>query len=94
MFVDEPIILTEFIKPICLWQESFDLNPTEGVVAGWGLSEHFENTHKNIPKQLKIPIVDQEECFLKNYQFARIGSKRTFCGGARDGSGPCSGNKL
>jgi Trypsin len=42
---------------------------------------------------LKVPIKSQEDCFIKNPEFTLVASKRTFCGGSRDGStGPCIGD--
>lgn len=34
----------------------------------------------------------KEECLRSNADFVQITSNRTFCGGSRDGSGPCNGD--
>lgn len=81
---------TKFIRPICLWKGTTEPDVDEGWVAGWGKSENTKD-HDNTPKQLKIPVKDQEDCFLESPEFAKMSSRRTFCGGSRDGAGPCTG---
>lgn len=59
---------------------------------GWGLTER--GTISNLPMFISLPVVDDGECFRKNYALARISSKSTFCVGDASRSVPCQGNIL
>lgn len=82
--------LSNVIKPICMAPN--ELKSSEGYIAGWGKSEDETKPHENIPKQLKIPIVANDVCFLANSGLVNIASARTICGGTRNNSGPCYGD--
>ena len=82
LIMEDEILYTKYIRPICL--SLTELAAKEGYVTGWGKSEDTSKTHENLPKQIKIPILENEDCFLENHKFSFISSKRTFCGGARD----------
>ena len=87
---EDEIPYTKYIRPICLAQT--ELMAIEGYVAGWGESEDRSKVHENLPKQIKIPIHANEFCFLESVEFTKISSLRTFCGGARNMTGPCKGD--
>lgn len=89
ILLEENVPLTKFIKPVCIGTANLEIN--EGVVTGWGKSEDKSKVHENIPKELKVPIWTNEQCFLEDGEFSKIGSARTLCAGGRDNSGPCNG---
>lgn len=81
----------QVIRPICL--SSLDLNIDKGTVAGWGDEGGDRTTVRTTtPKQVTVPIVTNEDCFLESDGFSRFSSKRTFCAGSRNGSGVCFGD--
>lgn len=93
LVMDDDIPYTKFIRPICL--SPAELNVDVGYVAGWGESQDKTKDHENQPKQIKTPILPNENCFIESNEFAAIGSARTICGGARNASvgvGPCRGD--
>jgi secreted trypsin-like serine protease len=90
MILDDNIPYTKYIRPICI--PSIESKSNEGWISGWGKSEDPKNKYENIPKQLKIPIHDNEHCFLESVEFTVISSRRTICGGAKDKKGPCHGD--
>lgn len=90
LLIEDEIIFTNYIKPICLWEFAYDPIAADGFIAGWGKAS-TSTPYEVTPKQLKIPIIDPLECLLDNPAFAELASKRTFCGGSRDGAGPCLG---
>lgn len=94
LITDHDIPTTIFINPICLWEGSSQLSVDDGWIAGWGKTRESTTYLGNIPKQLRIPIKTQEDCFLDNPAFTKLASNRTFCGGSRDGSGPCLGEQI
>lgn len=64
----------------------------DGIIVGYGQSEDKMKTHETIPRLLKVPFKNNEECFLENHEFAKISSTRTFCAGPKNGKGACRGN--
>ncbi|CAO1385621.1 unnamed protein product [Diamesa hyperborea] len=89
--VENAISFTNLIKPVCLWTGD-ELDTAEGSVVGWGKSESSKK-HDDEPKEITVPIVSNEVCFLEQPELSIISSVRTFCGGARDSiRGPCFGD--
>ncbi|KAJ8921254.1 hypothetical protein NQ315_013726 [Exocentrus adspersus] len=92
--LSESVEFTKYIRPLCLWSGSNDLNNVvgkEGTVVGWGKDENGDLMTAE-PRQTSLPIVSQEQCLRSSYQFQYITSNRTFCAGFRNGSGPCNGD--
>lgn len=86
------ISYTAMIKPICLWPMSVDKNirlvGSNGTLVGWGQAS--ENTEKNIPRRLTLPVVPNKMCFP-----SERGSNawRVFCAGTKKrGYAPCNGD--
>jgi secreted trypsin-like serine protease len=73
----EDIQTTKFIKPISMLKTDEPFAMTEGIVAGWGDSNH---TSKHI-----MNIKDQLDCSSKSSKVAAVSSKRTFCAATRYG---------
>jgi hypothetical protein len=91
LLLEDELTFTKFIKPICLW-ENFDLPfADEGIIAGWGKHLIEGDDNEKVPRQLKVPIVGQEDCIIGNIGLTTLASKRTFCGGSRGSAGPCNG---
>jgi hypothetical protein len=90
--IEYPVTFTNYIQPICLWESPFDPLQASGFVVGYGKSEDLSKIHENIPKIIDVPIHSQEDCFLSNPVLVSLSSKRTFCGGYRNGTGVCSGD--
>lgn len=87
------VAITRFIRPICIWERRRGAPMfTNGTVVGWGISDLQKNLPENIARKLSIPTVTNEQCFLEQRQFALLSSNRTFCGGAKNGQGPCKGD--
>ncbi|XP_019892773.2 serine protease gd isoform X2 [Musca domestica] len=94
LHLQRPVEYTNFIRPICLWSEPVDSNlivGQTGVVAGWGGDEHGES-FTPIPKKVEANIVSDSDCLRSSQAYSTLTSKRTFCAGNRDGSGPCMGD--
>lgn len=85
--------ITKFIRPICIWERRRGAPKfTDGIVVGWGVSGENHTTPENIARKLEIPVISNEQCFLDQLEFTQMSSNRTFCGGARQGAGPCKGD--
>jgi secreted trypsin-like serine protease len=82
---------TEFVQPICLWSNDFELNIDDGVIVGYGYTDSL-GTLPTTPKKLKTSIVSNENCFFKSPSLAALSSTRTFCAGSADGRGTCNGD--
>lgn len=86
------IYFNDYVQPICLWSSAEELTQTEGIVTGWGKSEDPTEKHENIPKFIKISILDNAQCLPGENQLADLSSYRTFCGASKNGSGVCFGD--
>lgn len=90
---DEGIIPSnEYIQPICLWDSDIEPTETRGVVTGWGKSEDESKVHENVPKLVRAPIQNNEDCLFDEKSLYDLSSRRTLCAGLRNGSGVCSGD--
>lgn len=87
--LENEISLSSFIMPVCLGPV---IEAKEGIIIGYGQSEDKSKNFETTPRMLKVPIKENEECFLENFEFAKISSKRTFCAGSKNGTGACRGD--
>ncbi|KAG5681576.1 hypothetical protein PVAND_010995 [Polypedilum vanderplanki] len=88
------IQFTNFIRPICIWtatQSYNDIINRNGAIVGYGKTE-FSSSATDKPYYVELPVVDEGTCLRSNSAFSKITSRRTFCVGSRDGSGPCNGD--
>lgn len=81
---------SQYIRPACIWEEDNGKNSQFGTVVGWGYDQHKEIA--KVPNKLEIPLVSIETCKQSNEGFRYITSSKMFCGGSRDGKGPCNGD--
>ncbi|XP_063541269.1 serine protease gd-like [Cydia strobilella] len=93
---DKSVEFNNNIRPACLWNGNNDLNRivgSSGVVAGWGSSELGPGSKgKGEPRMVRIPIVTTSMCRASRPDFHVFTSNHTFCGGDRNGAGPCLGD--
>ncbi|GAB0086451.1 hypothetical protein DMENIID0001_005130 [Sergentomyia squamirostris] len=90
----EAIHYTTYIRPACLWTGSVSKDALVGLVgstAGWGRDEEG-NFYTELPRRAELPVVSDADCLRSNQAFPKLTSEVTFCAGARNGSGPCSGD--
>lgn len=92
ILLENSINFASNIVPICMINSGEDSQSQEGIIVGYGQSEDKTKNHETIPRVLKVPIKKNEDCFLENFLFAKLSSKRTFCAGLRNGTGACRGN--
>ncbi|XP_063388869.1 serine protease gd-like [Cydia fagiglandana] len=93
---DKSVEFNNNIRPACLWNGNNDLNRivgASGVVAGWGASELGPGSKgKGEPRMVRIPIVTTSMCRASRPDFHVFTNDHTFCGGDRNGAGPCLGD--
>ncbi|XP_071564126.1 serine protease gd isoform X1 [Temnothorax nylanderi] len=80
-----------FIKPICLWSGSTNLENVvdrTGYIVGWSLDDWTLTKLRT----LRVPIVSQETCLRSDQNFIAYTSERTFCAGLLSEIGPCFGD--
>lgn len=89
-----PADITDYVRPVCLWQESSDLSAVlnkQGSVVGWGFDETGKVTEQLM--QAKMPVVSQETCIFSFPDFySRFTSSNTYCAGFRNGTSVCNGD--
>jgi len=90
----EPVEITDYVRPICLWQGSPDLDAVIsqlGSVVGWGIDETGKLTEQLM--QAKMPVVSQETCLRSVPSFyPQFTSDRTYCAGFNNGTSVCNGD--
>ncbi|XP_066153845.1 chymotrypsin-C-like [Euwallacea fornicatus] len=90
----EPAHLSDYVRPVCLWEgpSSLELVVNQvGTVAGWG----FDETGKVTEQLTKahMPIVSQETCLFSYPDFySRFTSSTTMCAGYQNGTSVCNGD--
>lgn len=90
LMLETEVPYSNFIRPICLMKGDKP-NIREGLVAGWGKSDHLTENGEKFPRKLKISSTPNEKCYRENNIFALIGSEKSFCAG-RPGVGVCQGD--
>ncbi|XP_037949792.1 uncharacterized protein LOC119680860 [Teleopsis dalmanni] len=88
------VTFTDYISPICLWNEASDINKIInkiGYIAGWGSTEN-SSISTTRPRVAYARIVSEIECLHSSDGFEAVTSSRTLCAGNRDLSGPCVGD--
>ncbi|XP_044740743.1 serine protease Hayan-like [Chrysoperla carnea] len=85
---------TDYVRPVCLWQETNDLSSIidrEGTVVGWGYDENGRITDQLVMAQM--PVVSQQTCIWSYPDFfAKFTSDNTYCAGFRNGTSVCNGD--
>nr|XP_023012927.1 uncharacterized protein LOC111502961 [Leptinotarsa decemlineata] len=86
--LSSPAKITDYVRPICLWNEQTDLGVVvgkAGTVVGWGYDESGKVTEQLTKAQM--PIVTQETCIYSFPDFySRFTSDHTFCAGFNNGA--------
>ncbi|KAH8232322.1 hypothetical protein KR032_004186 [Drosophila birchii] len=86
---------TDFVKPICLWNDNYLLDLPSGhksYVAGWGEDEHG-NKNTRLAKMTSTDIITQTECRGNlTFENVRYVTSNTICASNAKASGPCSGD--
>jgi chitinase len=86
-----PVTFSNVISPICLWKSNDPMPVDSGKIVGYGKSER-DTLYENIPRELDMKILTNEECFLKGPRFSYISSVNTFCAGKDEYSAACQGD--
>lgn len=80
----DAIYFSDRASPICLPQQSDSKVVGTGSVFGWGVREISEDSDEKFsgtPSELKIPAVNDSQCFSEVPDLEYFASDRTFCGG-------------
>lgn len=87
--LDKDVQFNMYIQPICIMMPDFDLRSiSNGYTFAYGL---LTDDNKNILSSIDTPFEhSNEECFYTHPKLLTLSSKRTFCGGRRDGTGHCT----
>ncbi|KAJ8956093.1 hypothetical protein NQ318_016546 [Aromia moschata] len=92
--LSSPAKISNYVRPICLWEDSVQLETVigkQGVVIGWG----FDQTGMISDELSKayMPVVSQETCIYSFPEFySRFTSQSTFCAGFQNGTSVCNGD--
>ncbi|KAI4459286.1 modular serine protease [Holotrichia oblita] len=87
IFLNEPVIFSPAIGPICLWNGKDDVDEIVGKMGtfvGWNQEQGSRK-----PRNTELPIVSKEQCLKSNRIFQEFLSAGIFCAGL-----PGNTNKL
>ncbi|XP_008553594.2 uncharacterized protein LOC103575539 [Microplitis demolitor] len=86
--LSSPVKFTDYIKPICLPNNS---NITHRLwVAGWGATEN--KSHSNIKLKLSVPLADRQDCEARYGRSAISLVNSQICAGGQAGKDSCKGD--
>lgn len=89
LYLENDIIFSRFISPICISESIGSVN--EGFIAGLGKNAGSNSSHENILSKIKVKFYERADCYEKVEGYSNIGSKNTFCAGTSDAN-ICSGD--
>ncbi|XP_011867305.1 PREDICTED: serine proteinase stubble-like isoform X2 [Vollenhovia emeryi] len=87
-----PVEYNPFIKPICLWSGSTNLDDIIGktsYIVGWG-KDKLGKRNTGEARMVRLPIVSEEVCHRSHLTIETITSNRTFCAGFQYSWNPCN----
>ncbi|KAL7042180.1 hypothetical protein ACKWTF_001051 [Chironomus riparius] len=88
--LDDEVTFNRYIQPICIAApNSASASITEGVIAGFGKSEHRDV--ENIARVISSPIHSYDFC-ANSSDHENLLTRRTFCGGYGNGTSVCVGD--
>ena len=88
--LEDEVSFNRYIQPICLAVPNSEAaSKTEGIIAGFGKSEHRES--ENIARVISSPIHSYDVC-SKSSDHESLVTHRTFCGGYENGTSVCRGD--
>lgn len=76
------VLFSDHVQVISLPTDSFVKKGLSGFVVGYGVSEN-RTDYEIMPRRVKIPIVDDDECLNNHPIFQKILSRDTFCAGKK-----------
>ncbi|XP_016978819.1 serine protease gd-like [Drosophila rhopaloa] len=93
LVLNQPIVYTKYIQPLCLWSRDMTVSPNEGesgAVAGWGYDRTGEKTR--FPKTVSVRLVPLAQCLKEMKRAEDFLTSRTICAGNSEAHGPCFGD--
>ncbi|XP_071638392.1 serine protease gd-like [Temnothorax longispinosus] len=98
LVLETPVVFSPFIRPICLWSSSTDLENVvdrTGYIVGW-VKQREGRIIVSEPRMLRMSIVNQETCLRSYENLTNYTPERTFCGDVGTGllgeNRPCFGD--
>ncbi|XP_059488773.1 transmembrane protease serine 2-like [Neocloeon triangulifer] len=92
----EEVNFNDFVRPICLWNDDYDLNKIAKksvMVVGWGYT--LDHEQSEILQKAKLKVVSYEDCFKSNSMFFSkfLRPTENFCAGIpKAQTGVCLGD--
>ncbi|XP_046837299.1 serine protease gd-like isoform X1 [Vespa crabro] len=94
IILKNPVNFSPFIRPVCLWSGSNDLEDvigSTGYVVVWDHKDLI-NPYLDKSRLIRMTIMSQEDCLRSNAAFVTLTSNRTFCADSKNNNGPCNGD--
>ncbi|XP_065335528.1 serine proteinase stubble-like [Cloeon dipterum] len=95
VILNEKIIITNHVRPICLWNDDSDLARvagTEATAVGFGLADNYTLPDKL--QEARLPIRAHTECYLSSRRFFEkyLRPGVNFCAGYTNRTTTCNGD--
>ena len=87
--MNEDVIYTDYIQPVCLPTANQNTENVFGMVAGYG-KNIINRAHEALPRHVEMKSVNLLQCLYSDKLFPHLASQRTFCAGGRN-EVPCKG---
>ncbi|XP_049824629.1 plasma kallikrein-like [Aethina tumida] len=85
-----PVVFTDFVRPVCLWEGSLDVVGRTGVAVGFGFDMVGQVSFdlRGVP----MPILSQQHCMLKGPLFPIVLFEKNYCAGFVNDEMKCNGD--
>ena len=89
--LENPVVWTDSVRPVCLPEDSEEGLAETGHVVGWGIDK-YHGSNTDILHHVELDIVDNAKC-QQNYQSSNmvmdLTDGRRMCAGGKDGKDSC-----
>uniref|UniRef100_A0A1A9VEE8 Peptidase S1 domain-containing protein n=1 Tax=Glossina austeni TaxID=7395 RepID=A0A1A9VEE8_GLOAU len=89
--LDEPIIMSDMLRPVCMPEENRGYEHEEAIITGWGATREGGPVAETL-QEVRVPILSQEECRKSGYGKSRITDNMLCAGISEGGKDSCQGD--
>uniref|UniRef100_A0A1A9ZRH0 Peptidase S1 domain-containing protein n=1 Tax=Glossina pallidipes TaxID=7398 RepID=A0A1A9ZRH0_GLOPL len=89
--LDEPIVMSDMLRPVCMPEENRGYEDEEAIITGWGAVREGGPVAETL-QEVRVPIWSQEECRKSGYGNSRITENMLCAGISEGGKDSCQGD--
>jgi hypothetical protein len=76
--IEQKILFTKQIRPICMLSENDHAEVKDGVIVAWGKSENSTGHYERFPTKLELSVKSNENCYRDNIYLAKLLGTKAF----------------